>query len=253
MLEPPLDVRGRVRVDLGQPASIQRAQVQQLEVQERQAPRWRGAAATAVGGDHVVFAAREHTRDVGLRRVAEQAEHRAFGHGRVGVGQPQHVECALGQHHARPGGHPRRPDVAEDASGWLDEQARGLEVVVQPLAPVRRPVAAERRARGCECTVLGHQALIDGLGCSAARSVVARARQDRVGHAWCTCVDLRRAFERVWLWRTALDALHDSDFDAPRLSRDALKAESQAQRVLVDEKDARLYRHSVHPPVEPED
>src|SRR5205823_2447154 len=62
VLEPPLDERTRVRIDLREPLAIQRAQIQQLEAEERQTPRRGRPAAAAVGGDHVVLTAPKHTR-----------------------------------------------------------------------------------------------------------------------------------------------------------------------------------------------
>src|SRR5712692_1668656 len=67
MLEPPLEIRGRMWIHLRQPLAVQGAQVQQLEVEERQAPGWRSAAATPVGGNHVELTTSKDARHVRLR------------------------------------------------------------------------------------------------------------------------------------------------------------------------------------------
>src|SRR5260370_943934 len=74
------------------------------------------------------------------------------------------VQGAFGEDNPRPGDHPARPHVGEDAACWLHQQTRRLEIVVEALAPVGRPVAVQRGTAGVKRGVLSEESLVGRLG-----------------------------------------------------------------------------------------
>ena len=150
-----------------QPVAIEGPQVQQLEVEKRQAPGGRRAAAAAVRGDHIELAALEDARHVGVGRVAEQAQHRALGE-RLDRRRPGAACRACprpGRRAARrPSRLARRRGRCRRAGGPAGGWSRRSWCRPSPSARASRRSAAGRSRRTSASS--REQAAYDGLACA---------------------------------------------------------------------------------------
>ncbi|HIC94435.1 MAG TPA: hypothetical protein EYP09_09335 [Anaerolineae bacterium] len=111
-----------------------------MDIVEGQAPGRAGAAGVPTSSDHVEAAVGEHAGHVGLRRLTEHRQQGSLGRLRIGIGQPQHVQGVLRQHHPRSEQLPGGPHLFEDTDRRPNHQSSRLQIVHPTPAPGLGPI-----------------------------------------------------------------------------------------------------------------